>query len=254
MPRFNLICHGMMLFLEDDDQFIRICLPSIPGHAYAQGLPAQNDPQPDPVLPKGLHTLPAGNFVLSGLTPVNRPLREMISPVDNLVLRKTKLQAIPEYSRTTIRVPKPHVIRPFRTVEVDDDVFGGTDPGVAMERPSMLHDVLALGYCNVPETTVISIGDWFTSTVGKNDIHLCIYSQTPTELAVPHPTGLNDIMVEKSTGRHPLLQLSMVGKLDGPPDKVAITPIDISYLLSLFELSGEATDETGCTPAVLVED
>src|SRR5437870_5287843 len=104
MARFNLICHGMMAHVEQDDTVL-IAIPDVQGHVYKFGDPRNTDGTCDD---SQLKDLPTGSFKLE-VPNFSRPgigLREMVSSCENVVLDQEKVGYKGGASREFL-IPKP---------------------------------------------------------------------------------------------------------------------------------------------------
>ena len=259
MTRFNLICHGMMLFIEEGDQ-VRILIPQVDTHAYKFGSPQSVQG----VCQGTLNDLPTGSFTMTGPVSSGRKLTDMVSSKDHLMLHQESFDIAETTARNTIVIPKPDLVRLYRPVEVLDQtstVFGGADTKVALEVPTFLHDAVCFSYTKLPDATVVSIGTWFQVTPAQVDPQgrgstLCIYAQDTNDSGpdVPHVTAINGFLQPKAGGLANF-NLSRVGEADGGPDTLASdTVVDRCQLRNLIELKGSIsfTSRTGCTGAFVV--
>lgn len=259
MARFNLICHGMMLFVEEGD-YIRIRIPEIEGkaHDYKYGDPAPESEGPCDIrrlkdLPKTVEL----KLEISGYKAPTGALRYVLSAKDHLMVKTTAAEPYGT-ARTEIRIPKPNVIRGFRPVELySRNVFGCTHTNVAIAEPTVLHDALMFSYLDLADRTQVGMSSYSTS-LKYPGATLCVYSQdTSSSGGTEHPTAINDLLWLKSASPgHPDFQLSDIGQPDGPPSmNPAKTAIHTCHVCNLKEMGKGTfqTDATGCVGAFLVD-
>jgi hypothetical protein len=254
MGRFNLICHGMMLFVEKDDS-IDILIPEIDPHKYRMG---------QPVNEAGLGL----KEIALGFTEIKVPgasftgaMSRILNFRNNLVLRSSAI-SVCGTARRVIRVPKPDRVREFRAAEVGDDVFGTVDPSCSFEKPFLLHEAACLSYLNVPEGESVMIPD-SGSTISLDadaGVSWCIYAQPEEPETRPHPTSqLNDLLcIARTSNTHADFQLSIETPGDEDYAPARGLGIDQTHLSSLIELkaaqSGQETEAGGCYYAWHVKD
>jgi hypothetical protein len=272
VARFNLICHGMMLFVEEDTH-IQILIPRIDEHQVRYGVPVR---VVDPVTQKAscqdgtaaTIPIPEGSWELAstGIQPGTAALSELMSPIHHVCIKSSAVTVQAGAEMVALRVPKPHDVFEYRAVDVTGRNILGTVPESAVvKKPRRVHDVVCLSYVNLADDTVINVGNWFSAKVGfagmawqgkffPDVMSLCIWSQSAKPMANSHRTGLNDFL--SINGAPTDLELSRIGQADDTPP--AVSPhlkIDGCQLRNLAELFGEAhaTDFTGCGSATVVK-
>ncbi len=257
MPRFNLICHGMMLHVAAG-RTIRILIPPVDVHSYKYGSPSLI-PSKDPHLPSTcsgsevLQDLPTGTFQLTGPPASAKHLHDILSEKLNLLVRRSEYEIVDSKARTIIEAPAPDHVRTFRPVELHDtDIFGETNVAVAYGRPHTVHHCICFSWLN---TTEVAIGDWYKLTVPSNGASLCIYAQSASETTPQHVTATNDLMVQTGTGKNPTFFMSQIGKEDGPHDPAEHTGITRCHLMNLIELGKKQLNRTSpgsCGPTFVL--
>jgi hypothetical protein len=217
MPRFNLICNGMMMFREVDATHVQIVIPDIQAHVRkycTDTKPAKSN----------LKDLPIGKYQLQGVPAVAGSLRKLINPDEYLVLKKATVEfdeAAAGPISAVLTVPKPGSVRLFRASEPTASVFGGTSVSTAFAKPHTHHDVVVFCYKNIPAGTVRLQTDagavLASATPGADDIvSWVLYSTEEDPMAggdPPHPTTLNNLL--QVGGVHTDFSLSAIGFKDG---------------------------------------
>jgi hypothetical protein len=166
-----------------------------------------------------------------------------------------------------IDVPKPDIIRLYRASEpMSLPAMLGNCRDAVVRTPTVAHDILVLSYTKVPNGTAVSLvtSDGHAATLAANNttelspLSWIIYSNEETPFSfdfdpaeasdqqyaqamagMRHPTTLNDFLNVNVKGMQSAvgttLQLSGIGRKDGPP---ANTPIGITdrQLLLFHEL------------------
>jgi hypothetical protein len=217
MPRFNLICNGMMLFREMDATNVQIVIPHIEGHVRkycTEKKPAKSN----------LNDLPAGKYQLQGVPAEAGSLRKLISPDEYLVLKKDTVafdEAAASPISAIIAVPKPGLVRLFRASEPTASVFGKTPVSTAFAKPHTHHDVVVFCYKDVPLGTVSLLPEagaaLASATPGADDIVSWVLYSTEEDPITggdpPHPTTLNNVL--QVGGINTDFSLSAIGFKDG---------------------------------------
>jgi hypothetical protein len=261
MPRFNLICNGMMLFRNTGDGYVDIVIPPADGHVRRIGFI-------DPPTQQNLVDLPTGKYDLLLPPGETGTLHQRMSPSMYLVLRSDKVeydQAAAERISAIVRVPMPPLVRFFRASEPAIDVFGdgsgSTPEEAAFARPRVHHDVVVFSYPCLKAGTKVAIRpvERANFTLKKEDAHfnVMLYSTEEKRLSKKtprHPTSLNQIL--KVNGQPTHFTLSGIGKKDaGHPTQVGMTA---RHMAAFFELprtqhdtSRKRSGELGCSGAVL---
>lgn len=273
MPRFNIICHGMMLFV-DEGQDIRILMPRVDAHEYAFGNPeAENETKPCGPYPGAL---PLAEYTLKGPSRLDdpKPLSGLFDCNKYLMLRKEQFDIVPDDGVFRLWIPKPaEDVVLLRPVPRTTDLIGTGTPKEACLKhdPDYVHDVVVFTY-EVDEGTEITIAPWYKGKVGADWLNLCLYSQTgrsstnaalvkarlrKCEETAPHPTGLNDLLRMRVGGKRPTLALSRIGCAAGPKAYTKLG-IGVCQLKSLMELAYPKelrirTDPGGCAGAGVSE-
>src|SRR5882762_247187 len=151
MAQLNLICHGMMLFVEGETT-LDILVPDIEDHDFRLGSPAGMSCGPFP------EDLPAGHYDLTNLPAASGQGTARLSPDQHLLLHRDKFTIV-RHERISISAPKPSRIRLFRSVKPDggkstaDVIFGNVPRDTALGEPTVLHDVVALIYDGLADGT-----------------------------------------------------------------------------------------------------
>jgi hypothetical protein len=253
MTRFNLVCHGMMLFIDRTDH-VTILIPTVDSHLYKFGSPTSVQG----VCQVALSDLPAGAFQLTGPIASQKSLAGMVASKDHLLLRQNSFTPVNAAARNVIDIPMPDLVRLYRPVEVQDKtatIFGDTPTSAALEVPAFLHDVVCFSYTTLPDNTLVSLGNLFQVTPSSVGATLCIYAQDVNNTGpdIPHETGVNNLL-QTARGVVPNFNLSRVGDADGPPEPAPETGLDRCQLRNLIELQNDIsrTGRTGCTAAFLV--
>lgn len=257
MASLNLICHGMMLFVNERDR-IDILIPLIAQHDYRIGDPARTPP---PVA-DNLETLASGQYRLTGPATRNGQALLDVNPRTQLILHRERFDLKPTEAHVRIEAPQPDRVRLFREIDLSKpdhegqlpNIFGSTPTDVAFAEPRVLHDVVVLGYDSVPDGTSVGVSDVFTVTARDGaPANICIYSQVgplsrPKDPGSPvrHETGLNDLLVFHDDRRNPDFRLSAVRDADDAPEPIG-DGMSAVHMSSLFELKAFTTSGTGCT-------
>jgi hypothetical protein len=250
MAQLNVICHGMMLFVEGKTR-MDILMPHIDEHDYRIGAPVGRscDPYPEP-LPDGAYEFdfPGGG---SGLDDLDGN--------QHLLLHANKFKVI-RRERISIGLPKPNRVRGFRLIgpPYTDAVLGTVPHENVLGVPHYIADVVAFIYEGIPGGTRLRFGGVFDTVVDEQrPANICLYSQIgPNSAAdtgdpIKHRTGLNDLLEILSSAKAPDFELSAIGK--APPHIGDIGDgIDRCDLFSLFELAHFVTDGTGCSSGFVV--
>lgn len=254
MAQLNLICHGMMLFVEAEGS-LDILVPVIEEHDYRIGSPTGTECGPYPA------ELAAGRYQVTGLPSGGAGLSGL-NPDQHLLLHREKFDIV-RAEHIAISIPKPSRVRLFRRVgppetDVAGIIFGNVPRDTAFGVPTSIHDVIALIYEGIPDGTTVRCGGVRSDVVRDSaPTNICVYSQVGPK-SMPedtgnrprHETGLNDLLVLRS-GRHPDFMLSAVGAAD-PHTGTIGDGIDKCDLFSLFELAHFTTDGTGCSSAFVL--
>jgi hypothetical protein len=251
MVRFNLICHGLMWFVEEGDK-IRILIPEIPPHSYLHG----------PIklgLPHLIALNPGEDFTLDGIPDRNVPLRDLVNAGSMLVLDKSQFDVLSDRRRNSYVIPKPDLIRLFRAAEVLPTIFGKTPTSTALAVPVLSHDVVCFSYLQTSGPVSIKKG---TSTVatfsGTEPVSWNLYAQPTKPESEPHDiTPMNEMLWLRATGNHPDYRLSIPFACDEAHGVAPKKGMDRTHLRNLAELhnSTEApeTDRVGCHGGFIVE-
>jgi len=255
MARLNLICHGMMLFVEGDKS-LNILVPEIDQHDFRIGSPGGTSCGPFPV------ELPSARYDLTGIAPGSAGGLQSLDPGQHLLLHADKFTVVGR-PRITIAAPKPNRVHLFRQVRPSegstaDVIFGNVPRDTALGEPDVLHDIIALIFEGIADGTTVAFGTVQSHVLSDAaPTNICVYSQVgpssmpnDTGTRARHDTGLNALL-ELRDGRHPEFMLSAVGEAathTGPiPDG-----INRCNLFSLFELAHFTTDGTGCSSAFVL--
>jgi hypothetical protein len=255
MAQFNLICHGMMLFVENERD-VDILMPQIDEHDYRIGSPGGLECGPFPV------ELPRGHHDVTGIAVDERRGLGALHPDQHLLLHRDKFNIV-RAERVSVTIPKPSRVRLFRPLApkdkpVSEVIFGHVDRATALGAPSHLHDVVVLIYDDLEAGSTVRIGGLRSETLGDGKVtNVCIYSQVgPTSMPVDsgtrarHATGLNDLL-ELHDGRHPDFMLSAVSE-SAKPKGMPGDGIERCHLANLFDLAHFTTDGTGCSSAFVL--
>jgi hypothetical protein len=267
MPsRLNLICHGMMLFVEESSQMMSICIPTVGTHEHLFGVLDESDPSK-----ATLQGLSRGSYAMGGMIARSAPLATLFGANNYLLLKKSAVtldRALLDSESAIITVPKPSLVRFFRPAEPTLNVFGSTPVSIAKSVPSVLHDVVVLSYLRIPDGTDITIegaGTTLFSARSAPDktINWSLYSSdatAPAAAGAGHETTLNRYLKDKSTSRQTSLILSAYGAKDGPPDTgIGMKPAHTADLEDL-PTAPSATEiqlicgRLGCTGGGLIDD
>jgi hypothetical protein len=256
MAQLNLICHGMMLFIEGKTTF-DILVPDIKEHDFRIGSPGGMECGPFPA------DLPSGHYDLTGIANTSGQGLASLAPDQHLLLHRDKFTIV-RRERIAISVPKPSRVRLFRTVRPDngqrtaDVIFGNVPRDTALGEPTVLHDVIALIYDGLAEGTTVRFNDVLTHVLdGAAPTNVNVYAQAGPgaiphnrETSPHHETGLNDLL-QLVGGKHPDFMLSKVGKAAAETGSQVdgIGPCDMA---SLSELSDSLTSGTGCSSAFVL--
>jgi hypothetical protein len=292
MSRLNLVCNGMMLFNEAG-AYIQIVIPTIEGHVRKFCV----DPKPakDNLvdLPAGCYQL---NVPSTSTAPLRDLLdgSEYVVLDGNKVAFS---EDIARPTSAIVTVPKPDVVRLYRASEPTSvPAMLGNCSNVVVRTPSVANDIVVLSYTRIPPATKVSltaIGKESqslasaTTTSGPIPVTITwvLYSNEKTpfsflrepvelsgaefaEAVAPqkHPTRLNDFLTLTGRGAsqrtsgpmNTTLDLSGIGKMDGPPTN---TPIGLTsrQLLLFHELPDsnsagatiphQVSGEAGCSGA-----
>jgi hypothetical protein len=256
MAQLNLICHGMMLFVEHETG-MDILVPKIDHHDYALGSPSGTPCK------QSVGDLPPGLYTLSGDFSANGGGLDTIDPNDHLLLHADKVNIV-RAEHIAISTPKPDRVRMFRPIGPPDvniatTVMGSVPRDTVLAIPTFVHDVVAFVFDGIPDGSEVTFGSLFTAVVRDGaPTNLCVYAQigpesTPADPKMPtrHETGLNDLLKLVSSSRPPDFMLSAVAEA---PEHAGPLPegIDECSLKSLFELVGFTTSGTGCSPAFVL--
>lgn len=237
-----------MLYVEQPDH-IEILIPPVYPHVFRHG-----DPAAGTVRDLDSSAL----WELKGPASSGKPLLSLLSPKYFLCLPQSRFEAVPANARNRYRIPKPDRITGYRLVEVDDRIFGTTDPSVAVERPVSLYAATCFSYLDVPAGGVTLTGSTggFVSLNDALGFSWCLYAQPDEVENVHDTTALNALLRSRETGRPPDLRLSMPFVADKAPDPARLTGISKTQLLNLYELahaSGavQTGEAGGCNDAFL---
>jgi hypothetical protein len=147
----------MIYFHEVDKTSIDIVIPKPAGHVRKVGT---SDRKP---AKSTLVDLPTGLYSIEGPKSSRQNLRDLFDPHAYLVLKKSKVKfdrKAAEAICAIVRVPKPNLVRFFRSSEPTlVDIFG--DPphpnGVAYRKPEVVNDVVVLTYLDLKPATVLTL-------------------------------------------------------------------------------------------------
>jgi len=247
MIRFNLICHGLMWFVERGQE-IEILIPEITPHSYFHGPPNGRIP---------IH--PGEDFRVDGVTAGTTPLRELVCAKHALLVKGSHVTTQNNNRRNGFFIKKPDRVRLFRGAEITDAIFGTTPRDTAMATPTLSHEVVCFSYFGVPGDVVISRG----ATVVARLQHAtatswCVYAQPTAPEPAPHDiSAMNRLLRVNSTGQPPDYQLSFPFTSDKSHDIGGVKGFGKSHLMNLVELSTSPgpfeTDDVGCHAGFVVD-
>jgi hypothetical protein len=251
MIRFNFVCHGLMWLVEDGDS-IQILIPEIAEHSYRQGQPTLG--------PGALSDLePGQDWKLEGVPSSRKALKDLLSPKDALMVKKSAFDIVPALARNRYSVPKPDRIRCFRAVEVDAGIFGSTPAATAHDAPLVSHDVTCLSYRLNPPGAVTIKGPAGRAFAVDSLLAAawCLYAQ-PSAPENAHDIGpMNRILRFKGQTGNPDFRLAIPTASDKAHDVGKGTGIGKTHLLNLLELTtptnSPETDKAGCQMAFVSE-
>jgi hypothetical protein len=271
--RFNLICNGMMLFNELDDQFLEIVVPEIlpAGPGDQSGHVRRFTVEQLPTAQSMLKELPVGEYEIAGLTPTNvRPLSKIFDPRMAVVLKKGDKgnpQAVffdrlaASKTCAIIKIPKPDVVRYYRGGEPVRDPLNNCAPA-AFDQPRLAYDIAVLSYRSVQLGTIVRLmrannpKPYASKQIPFLGFSWTVYSNDENPNVGPHETMLNDFL--SISGAAADLNLSALGEKDGPC--ATGVPSIVKEQMSLFhEMPKDAgnpvptlnSSEVICTFAVL---
>ena len=251
MSRLNLICNGMMFFNEVGDR-LQIVIPDIEGHVRM----FCSDPKPTK---DKLRPLPVGRYELAVPASNKTPLRYLLDGSGYVLLDGRKVNFDEERAKpisAIIDVPKPDIIRLYRASEPLslDGMLGNCRESV-VRTPTVAHDIVVLSYTKIPDGTAVGLAPTGSSAVPLATTRMAelapiswiVYSNEKTPFALDfdavrgtdqqyaeamaasrHPTALNDFLTVNikaaQAGVGTTLQLSGIGKKDGPPTIRSMSP------------------------------
>ncbi len=240
MRRFNFVCHGMMWLVEEEG-YIRILIPEIEPHLYRHGQPDRGT-EAVPGKPAITDLIAGEIWQMTGVASSGKSLLSLISPSNALVLRGSAFDIRIDLARNQYLVPMPDRIRNYRASESGNDIFGATDPAVAHGVPHVSHDVTCLCYDHTPGAITISNGADKTYTLddpNKIGVSWCLYAQ-PKVPEPPHDTGaMNRLLVHKN-GSNPDFRLAVAAVSDKAHDVTKGRGLCKTHLMNLLELDSVA--------------
>lgn len=249
--RMNFVCHGLMWLVEDGD-WIDILLPEIASHKNKHG-------QPD----FQLHTIdPRVNWTLQGVGSSKESIRELVSQMDALIVRKASFDVDFTAVRNRYRVPKPDRIRNFRAAEVSSSILGITPIGCTFGIPHVSHDATCFSYFDVdPNRLGFNSDTGVTLTPRPNPIvvNWCLYAQPDTPEPSGHDvSGMNRILKYSGTNVNPDFKLSLGTPSDRPHVVARQVGLSQTHLMTLLELAQPTTlpetDRSGCHKAFVSDE
>lgn len=246
MVRFNLICHGLMWFVEEG-RYIHILIPEIPPHAYFHGHP------------NGRIPIPSGaDFSIEGVTEGATPMRDLVCARHALLVKRSQVAVQAGSRRNRFIIERPHLVRMFRAAEVSDALFGTTPRDTAMAVPAFSHEVVCFSYFGSAGDVIIKNGSTVVETLRGTHNSWCIYAQPTTPEPAPHDiTAMNRLLRVNSTGQPPNYQLSFPFTSDKSHDIGGVKGFGKSHLMNLVELSANPgpfeTDDVGCHAGFVVD-
>jgi hypothetical protein len=264
--RFNVVFHGMLLFVEAEDH-IDAYIPEIGGHDYKFGEQPFQGPGRDATHLEDF--IAGGVYELKGLQGSRIRALELISPTDHMVVRADRVKVDVSKGKLfcRIRVPRPRFIRSFRAMELQEGpnkVLGkgpnrNLDASLLAGLPHLIHEAVCFSYFAPPDTEVRfeesythkSIDFKLAGQPGKiyGDT-LCVYSQAKN-IGVfngeAHPTETNSFLFDVANSRTPTFECSFIGKPDSQFQPPAERALGRNHLRSLQELEGLDSSPTGCS-------
>jgi hypothetical protein len=264
MDNVNFVFHDMMLFVEDKN-YCDVLIPEVKEHDYRFGDPQTKFPTKFP------QNLLACDYEVLGIPERKHP-DEFHNHADKyLVLKKSRVRAIPALRRIGIRLPLPDEIHFFRkliphpnaTATVSQTILNGSPSTLAVKRPPTLFDVVVFHYVNVDVSKVVFKSKDNAKILPQDKItvtgkpNLCIYAQTGKDFQcmqlpeMAHRTGINDLLHTAGVGggKHPNFSLSRIGTAaDEPNPGLGLTH---KHMLCLRELMAVENDEGGCYGAAV---
>ena len=260
MARFNLVCHGMMLFHEVDNNTVDIYLPQIDGHLRAISTarqPVKSDLEP---------LVENRRYTLEGITAQTGALTRLFSARDYLSLRKDQVQfnaAAAEAVSVVVRVPMPSRIRLYRASEPEANPLAEIDAQVLSrichDIPLLYHDVVVFSYLNhqIGDLVALNPQPADTSAAGFSSrdktVTWSLLSTEPGPAIAAHPTVLDSFI--RFDGQTLKLHLSDIGLKEGrlhtqigiSPDHMA-TPHELPDQGASLDLT---CSDKGCSGVVI---
>lgn len=245
VTRFNLVCHGLMLFWHQNDE-IHILVPDETDHDFMIGVP-------NPDL-STLEPLPTGRLNLQGVTAGNMNSSQIAGLISLPVLHGSHLQRT-NNERTEITIPAPHSVRAFCCAETRPlDMRHGTPPHVIERIPELAATVVVFSWFGPGDGRELQItsttGETFKPAVEGRVANLCVYAQEPPngKPAPGHGDKFNQLMTIVSTGAHPSLDVTSRDLFPDPPPEGTGQGVGLlkRHLLALARFSNLRTDGTGC--------
>jgi hypothetical protein len=266
MPTVNVICHGMMLFVEQPFH-IDILMPEVKEHEYKCGTVDPANPSLDHLI----EVVP-GVYALRGLPHVDVPAKFSCDDCKKaLVLKGPRLNPVPEQARIWIQIPRPNGIKVFNTSSVNPpDIFGSVDPNCALNKVTSVSEVVVFHYCDVPNTKVsvlteIGSKEYAGRVLSRDEVfNFCLYAQEYDARVTNHTAGTNSVMQLAGMAKHPDFKLTNIRtpKVD---DGYRHWGIYKCQFLCLDDLDSkidkqhrrynlETADRTGCSSSLLARD
>jgi hypothetical protein len=260
MPTVNVICHGMMLFVEQPFH-IDILMPEVKEHEYKWGTVDPAKPGRDK-----LDVVKPGVYALRGVPPVDKPEKFNCQDCKKaLVLKGQRFGPVPEQARIWLQIPRSKGIKVFNSTRVNAaDILGSVDPNCALNPVNSVSEVVVFHYENVPDTTVLMVTEVgkqeYSGPVLKGNIvfNFCLYAQEYEAKVMNHTAGTNSVMQLAGTAKHPDFKVTNISS-PNVPNGYRPWGIYKRQFLSLEDLDGKNSlyleaDRTGCSSSLLARD
>jgi len=242
MPSLNVICHGMMLFVERPFH-IDILMPEVKEHEYMWGTVEANSD----TCTQHLEDICPGVYALRGAGPAANPEKFSSSNCKQaFVLKGQKIDTIPELARVWLQIPRPNHIRTFNPFSVGSEVFGSVDQSVALNPVASVCDIVVFRYTDLRRDfhlRAVTEGGCVAKAFSEGCLvaedcvfNLCLYAEEGSPTKIHNPTaGNNSLMHLAGTSKHPDFNLL---NIDPDPPVCGFSPwgIDVCQFKRLDEI------------------